>query len=71
MTDLVLLNDRIKESGFRKPFLAQKLGISRQAFYAKLAGKNEFNSNQIQIMCKTLGINPKDMKAIFFAETVD
>ena len=66
-----MLNAKIEDSGYRKPFLAKQLDISRQAFYMKLAGKIEFNSNQIQKLCKILNISPKEMKAIFFAETVD
>ena len=71
MTDLSLLNSKIENSGMKKVFLAKQLGISPQAFHMKTIGKNEFNSNQIQILCKVLGITPKEMKAIFFAEKVD
>ena len=71
MTDLVLLNARIDKSGYKKSFLAKQLGISKQAFSQKLSGQYEFKSNQIQILCKILGIAPKEMKDIFFAENVD
>lgn len=71
MTDLALLNTRIDESGYKKSFLAKQLGISPQAFHMKTAGKNDFNSSQIQILCKVLSITPKEMKAIFFADKVD
>lgn len=71
MTDLALLNARIENSGLKKVFLAKQLGISPQALHLKISGKNEFNSSQIQILCKVLGIQPKEMKSIFFAERVD
>ena len=71
MTDLKVLNSKINSSGYKKSFLAEQLGISKQALSQKLAGQHEFKSNQIQILCKYLGIAPKEMKDIFFAEKVD
>lgn len=71
MTDLVLLNSRIDDSGYKKVYLAKQLGISPQAFHLKTTGKVEFNSHQIQTLCKILGIAPKEMKSIFFADRVD
>lgn len=74
MTDVVLLNSKIKESGLKKKFLADKLGMTPQGFHKKTCGvgNSEFNSTQIQILCELLRITTKnEMKAIFFKPKVD
>ena len=72
MTDIVLLNEKIEESGLRRKFISDKLGITPQGFNQKTRGKSEFNSTQIGIMCDLLNITTqKEMKAIFFKPKVD
>lgn len=68
MTDTKLLEAIISESGLKKKFLAQKLGLSRAGFRNCMTNKSEFTSSQIDILCRTLNITSmKVMKAIFFA----
>ena len=72
MTDTALLNSRIEESGLKRAFIAEQLGITPQGFWLKTSGKNEFTASQIQKLCAILRItSQKDIKAIFFAQSVD
>lgn len=67
MTDIELLNAKIDESGLKRNYIAEQLGITPQGFYLKTSGKNEFTASQIQKLCDLLRITaPKDIKAIFF-----
>ena len=67
MTDVKELNRIIEQSGLRKRFLAEKLGISHQAFYNKLNGISEFKLAEVSIMCNILNIGKKQREEIFFA----
>ena len=72
MTNIALLNAKIDESGLKRNHIAKQLGITPQGFHLKTSGKNEFNSTQIQILCKILKITTqKETRAIFFAPEVD
>lgn len=66
MTDIKRLSAIIKESGYKRTFLAKKLGLSYQGFLNKLEGISEFKSSEIRMLCDLLSIdNPKDVQDIF------
>lgn len=68
MTNVELLDEKIKQSGKKKCYLAQKLGVSKQCFRDLCSGKSQFRTEQVKIMCVELGItNLRDKEAIFFA----
>lgn len=66
MTNRKLLEDKIKQKGLKKGFLAEAIGVSRTTFCAQLQGKTEFKASQIRVLCECLGIDGEDMTAIFF-----
>ena len=68
MTNTLLLEDRIKQSGYKKSFIASKVGISAYALSLKVNNKKEFKASEINGLCEILGINTKDRMAIFFAQ---
>lgn len=69
MTNTKLLGDKIKQSGLKKGYLAEKIGVSRTTFYALLRNKSEFKASQIRTLCEVLGVNDDEtMKSIFFDE---
>lgn len=71
MVDTAILNEFIDNSGKKRGFLANKLGLSRQGFQKKVAGINDFKSNEISILCSELGITKlSDKERIFFAPNV-
>ena len=68
MTNTTLLEDKIRQSGLKKGFLAEKLGVSRGTFCALLNNNAEFKANQIRVLCELLGIEDDEtLRAIFFA----
>lgn len=68
MTNTPLLEQYIKKSGYKKSFLANAIGVSRAGFSLKLNNKSKFDADEIDILCKLLGIGTKDRMAIFFAK---
>lgn len=68
MTNTVLLEEKVRSSGLKTKFIAEKLGISRAGWYRKLNGKSPFTAEQIQIMCDILHITSlREKEDIFFA----
>lgn len=72
MTDSKRLKQIIVESGIKITTIAEKMGISRHAFYEKLNNKSAFNQYEIADLCKILGIQSlKDKERIFFCPESD
>ena len=68
MTNVEMLDSKIKESGLTITFIAAKLGISRQTFYKKKNGDWPFNQYEIEKLCNILNITSlKDKESIFFS----
>lgn len=72
MTDTKELSRLIKESGLKKGFIAQKLGITTYGFQKKIENRNHFKAYEIKILCDILKITSlREKERIFFAENVD
>lgn len=67
MTDSEKLRAAIKLSGYKMVFLAEKLGITPQGFYKKVANRSEFKASEIHTLSQLLGLTPDAREAIFFA----
>lgn len=68
MTDTLYLEEKIKESGKKREYLADKLGLTRQGFYKKCQGVSQFNALEIKILCAELEISDlSEKERIFFA----
>ena len=67
MTNTELLEKRIAESGYKKSFIASKIGKSTYALSLKINNKNEFKASEITILCDLLGIEDQERMSIFFA----
>lgn len=68
MTNWELLDKKIEESGLRRAFIYEKLGITRSAWAHKRSGKSDFTAAQIQTLCETLHITRlSEKEQIFFA----
>lgn len=66
MVNTELLETKIKESGLSKKYIANKLGITTQAFWTKRIGENEFTASEIRVLCDLLKITSlQQMKQIF------
>lgn len=68
MTNTEMLENKIKESGKKISYLAQKCGLSYAGFRNCVTNKAEFKATHIDVLCKELGIDLKEMKHIFFAK---
>lgn len=69
MTDWDMLEKRIEESGLRRAFIYDSLGITRSAWSHKRSGRTDFTASQIQTLCKILHITRlSEKEQIFFAD---
>lgn len=72
MTNTKLLEQLIKESGLKLSYIAEKLGITRQALYKKIRGLAPFTGPEIKILCDLLNLKTwAKIKPVFFADNVD
>ena len=76
MVNTELLEQKIKESGKKKKYLAEKCGLSCAGFRncvinkanPKTGARSEFKSSQIIVLCDELNITRlAEKEAIFFA----
>ena len=68
MTNLKLLEEKIKASGLKKAYIAHKIGVSASTFSALMNNRAEFKASQISAICKILDIQDNaEIRAIFFA----
>lgn len=69
MTNTKLLELKIKESGKKKYYLAEKCGLSRAGFRNCIINQAEWTASQIDILCEELEITSlREKDAIFFAK---
>lgn len=67
MTNIDLLEDKIHESGLKKRYIADKIGVSPSTFSALLSNKAEFKARQIKDICEVLNIqDDAEIRSIFF-----
>ena len=70
MVNTELLEDKIKESGKKKSFLAKRCNLSRQGFALKCTNKQDFTATQIMVLCDELNIQSLTLKdKIFLLES--
>lgn len=71
MTDTQLLDEKVKESGYKIGFIIDKLGISRAAFDKKKKNVIPFKGSEVYVLCDLLKLSDAQKNAIFFAENVE
>ena len=70
MIDSKKLEEKIQQSGLKKGYLAERLGVSRATFCALLSNRTEFKVSQIRVLCELLDIHDDEtLRAIFFAQS--
>ena len=67
MTNTELLLHRIKESGLKKGYIAEQLGINRYSLAKKIKNESEFLGSEMQKMGELLNLNSRERDRIFFA----
>lgn len=64
--DFEKLNKRIKKSGLKQEYIAEKLGISRQSLHKKLTGRSQFKQKEVFELSKLLHLSCEESMSIFF-----
>ena len=67
MTNTKLLEKAIKDSGYKKGFIAEQIGLSRAGLCNCINNRAEFKASQINALCELLSIDQTQRHAIFFA----
>ena len=60
------LKGKIAEAGYSQRSLAAELGISKNTLNSKINGKTPFNTAEIELICKKLGIHDASEKVAIF-----
>ena len=68
--NMKLLEKKIKESGLKKGYIADKLGVSPQTFSSRLRGEIGWTVKEIAITCRLLNLSARDRDQIFFSKDV-
>ena len=71
MTNTPLLEKYIERSGYKRSFIAMRLGISSYTLAMKINNESEFKASEIDILCELLNIDMEARMDIFFAKKVD
>lgn len=66
MTDTVLLKQKIKESGYKISYIAEKLGLSYPGLKKKIDNQTDFRAGEIQTLSDLLCLSVDEKEAIFF-----
>ena len=68
VTNVQLLEEKIQQSGLKKGFIAEKIGVTPNTLTALLNNKAEFRVSHIRAICEVLNItDDAEIKSIFFA----
>ena len=67
MTDVNRLKEVVRDSGLKKVYIAERLGITYQGYLKKENGENEFMASEIKTMQELLGLSAKDTRKIFLS----
>lgn len=68
MVNTAILEEKIKQSGKKKEYLAQQCGITRQSLTSKIKNDSPFTVDQVASLCRELSITSLSEKdKIFFA----
>lgn len=66
--DTGLLEEAIEKSGLKPGHIAEKLGISRQAYNNKRRGLSAFRQSEVYVMSDLLKLTDEQSQKIFFPE---
>lgn len=67
MTNSELLRQVIDDSGLKRYYLANQLGLTYPGLLKKINNESEFKASEITAICEILGINNSLREKIFFA----
>ena len=65
LTNVELLNEKIRESGKSPTVLAAEWGMSLPTYYSRKNGNSEFTASEIVAATESLGLTTAERDAIF------
>lgn len=68
MTNVILLREKINNSGFKLTFIAKKCGITYQALLSRLKNKVEFRVDEVRVLKDLLSLTDEEVAKIFYSE---
>ena len=72
MTNTAMLQKRIDDSGLKRSFILQEMGIKAYStLRGKVENKYDFSASEIQKLCSLLRIDNTERDAIFFAKDAE
>ena len=71
MTNTRLLEQKIKDSGLKLTYIADRLGVVWITLRRKLDGESEFKQSEIVVLKDLLHLTDEEIKAIFFISKVE
>lgn len=71
MVNTQLLEEKVRNSGKKKGYLAKCCGISSMALYNKTHNRYQFTAEQILTLSEELNLSSEDRELIFFAKEVN
>ncbi len=67
MTNTNLLREKIRASGYRLNFVAEKIGLTYAGLLKKINNETEFKASEIVALKKLLDLTDEEANEIFFA----
>lgn len=71
MTNTELLRRKIKESGYKVGFLAEKMGITYHSLLNKINNRSDFRARELAMLAGLLQLPREEWFAVFFAGEAD
>lgn len=62
----IRLQNRIKEKGYKKDYVAIKIGVSRASLLNKISGRTEFTLKEARKLALLLGVEDMDLYDFFY-----
>lgn len=66
MANIQLIDQYIRDSGFKLQYIAQVLQISSNALHSKLVGQTQFKVDEAGMLATVLGLTMPERDACFF-----
>ena len=70
MVDNARLRGIISDSGYKKSFIAQQMGITSSSLSNKLAGRCRWTADECSFLREFFGMPTEEAMSIFFADEV-
>lgn len=68
MTNTNLLKEHINNSGYKRSYIAARLGITTYSLSMKINNESEFKASEMTALSNLLKIDARTRDAIFFAQ---